>query len=153
MVSLAALVVAGGTVGCGGGGGSATAYCNAVRTGANPLDVFAQYNASDPSASHNAVQQGIGRLEQLRDAAPGELRTAFGTLIDVAKEVGHALDARASDPTTASVPDFSKRAADISQASETVTTYTSSTCGVDLLTAAPPTTAPSSEPTTAPTSS
>ena len=131
-----------GATGCSGGTGSATDYCNAVRTGPNPLDVFAQYDPSNPSASHAAVQQGITRLEQLRNAAPGQLRAALGTLIDVAHEVSTALDARASNPTTATVPDFSKRATDIALASETVTTYTSSTCGVDLLTAAPPTTTP-----------
>jgi hypothetical protein len=141
------LILAAATIGCSGGGGSVATYCNDVRTGPNPLDVFAQYNTADPSASHAAVQQGITRLEQLRSAAPGQLRPAFGTLIDVAKDVASALDARASNPTTATVPDFSKRAADIAQASQTVTTYTSSTCGVDLLTAAPPTT---TTPTSAP---
>lgn len=132
-----AIVVA--SAACSGGGGSATAYCNAVRRGPNPLDVFAQYNASDPSA-RTAIEQGISRLHQLEDAAPNELHRAFGTLVDVAEQVASALDARASDPASASVPDFSKRTAEIAQASETVTTYTSSTCGVDLLTPAPPTT-------------
>ena len=143
-VSVALLVVA--VAACSGGGGSAKSYCDAVRKGPNPLDVFAHDDPSDPSTSHAAVTQGVTRLEQLAHAAPSELHTAYATLIDVAEQLGTALDDRASNPTSASIPDFSKRTAEISQASQTVTTYTTSTCGVDLLTAAPPTTA-STEPT------
>jgi hypothetical protein len=131
------------SVGACTGGPGAQSFCDAVK-GPNPLDVFNGYDPSNAADAHAVLQQGVDRLKQLGAAAPTEIRDAIATLVDVAQQLSTALEERASNPTSASVPDFSKRIAEITQASATVTSYASAKCGVQLdpsittTTAAPP---------------
>jgi hypothetical protein len=106
-------------------------FCDSLK-GPNPLDVFNAYDPSNASDAHAVMQQGVDRLKQLGAAAPAEIRDAIASLVDVAQQLSTALEQRSSNPTTASIPDFSKRTAEITQASAAVTSYASTNCGVQL---------------------
>ena len=128
------------------GGPSAQSFCDVLRKGPNPLDVFNSYDPSDAAGSRATLQQGVDRLQQLGAAAPSDVKNAISTLVEVAKELSTALDARSSNQASATIPDFSKRTAEITQASATVTGYASTKCGVQLDPNAPTTTAPATPP-------
>lgn len=118
---------------CGGSGGSVKAFCRTVTQGENPLAIFDRYDPADPAAARSTLQAGVARMEQMRSAAPrGEIRDSLATLISVAQKLSSALEQRASNASSAQVPDFSSEADQVAKASSTVTRFASDRCGAQL---------------------
>jgi hypothetical protein len=110
--------------------GTAKAFCDSVRTGENPLDVFNRYDPAD-AAAKDQLQAGVQRLQVLQKAAPGDLRDSVATLVDVASKLEAALDPQARDH-----PPFDVDQPALQKASSKVVDYAASNCGVDLTIAA-----------------
>lgn len=128
-VGLAALLVAIVLLWSKGEAGSTQAFCDTLRKGENPLDVFDRYDPSNATAAKAQLQQGADRLRQLQHAAPSAIAGDMNVLVGVATQLVTALDPTAS---TTSVPDFSGQADKIAAASTNVTRFASANCGVEL---------------------
>jgi len=113
---------------CTGGGGSTNAFCNALRTGDNPLDLFNGYDPGNVTTASQQLQRGLDRLRVLQKAAPSEIRDDMNVLVDVAQQVVAALDPTASGRT----PQLDQQSSRITDASGAVTRFAADHCGVDL---------------------
>ena len=87
-----------------GGGGSTKAFCDSVRAGENPLDVFDRYDRTNVATARDQLQRGVDRMKELQRAAPSEIRNDLGVLIDVGSKLVIALDPAAGAKPA---PDFS----------------------------------------------
>jgi hypothetical protein len=124
-----------------GKAGSTADFCKSARSGENPLDVFARYDPANPETSHQQLQQGVDRLEQLEAAAPNELHGDTKILVDVARQLTDALDPANRDKP---VPDLTSEFDDVGTASAHVIDFARTNCGLDL--APPSATAPTPSP-------
>ncbi len=113
----------------GGSGGSTQAFCDSLRSGDNPLDVFNRYDPTNLATARDQLQRGVDRLKQLEQAAPSEIHNDVQVLVDVGSRVVTALDP-ASDNTAA--PDFTADAQRVTDASAAVHNFASTHCGIDL---------------------
>lgn len=139
-VLLAAVLAAFVAAACsGGGGGSTKAFCDSVRAGENPLDVFDRYDRTNVATARDQLQRGVDRMKELQRTAPSEIRNDLGVLIDVGSKLVIALDPAAGAKPA---PDFSGDFQRVQNASTTVTRFTSDRCSVDLESTAPQTNAP-----------
>jgi hypothetical protein len=138
-VVLAAVLVAllGGA--CSSGGGSTKAFCDSVRAGENPLDVFDRYDPTNVATARDQLQRGVDRVKELERAAPSEIRDDLGVLVDVGSKLVVALDPAAGAKPA---PDFSGDSQRVQNASTAVTRYTTDRCGVHLESPAPQTGGP-----------
>jgi hypothetical protein len=132
IVALAIAAVGGGA--CTSGGGSTKAFCNTLRSGDNPLDVFDRYDPTNVSTARDQLQRGVDRLQALEQAAPSQLHADLQQLVDVGTKVVKALDPAAGGQTP---PDFTADFQRIRDASTAVTGFAANQCGVDLQSAAP----------------
>ncbi|MEY2434241.1 MAG: hypothetical protein QOC92_3966 [Acidimicrobiaceae bacterium] len=124
-----------------GESGSTASFCNSLRSGENPLDVFDRYDPADVAAARTQLKQGVDRLRQLERAAPGEIRGDMKVLVDVAQQLVQALDPSAKNNP---VPDFTSQFDRVRVASGNVTRVAFDQCAVTLdasASAAPTTTA------------
>jgi hypothetical protein len=126
-----------------GDDGSTGAFCAAVRSGENPLDLFDRYDPSDADTAQ--LQRGIDRLGQLERAAPGDIKPDMKVLVDVARQLAAALDPEAKGTAA---PDLRAQFDRVAAASANVTRFTTDQCGVtlDSGSSAPATTAASGRP-------
>jgi len=121
---------------CSGGGGDSTkAFCDAVHNGDNPLDVFDRYDPTNVTTASEQLQRGVERMQELERAAPSEIRSDIGVLVDVGSKLVVALD-----PATGAkpAPDFSADLQRVQEASASVTQFAADHCGVDLQAPAAP---------------
>jgi hypothetical protein len=135
-VAVVALVLLLASAACGGGGGSTKAFCDSVRSGDNPLDVFDRYDPTAVAASKDLLQRGRDRLHELEQAAPDEIRSSIHVLVGFADQLIATLDPATKPKST---PDFTSQFPQVQDASAKVTAFAKDKCGVDLQT---PTTAP-----------
>jgi hypothetical protein len=119
---------------CSSNGGNTKAFCDALRAGENPLDVFDRYDPTNVSTAREQLQRGVDRLRELERAAPSEIRDDLQVLVDVGNKVVEALD-----PATGGrpPPDFTADFQRVQDASGRVTEFASTQCGVDLDSASP----------------
>jgi len=124
-----ALAAFAGSACSGGGSGSTKAFCEAIHSGDNPLDVFDRYDPTNVATASEQLQRGVERMQELERAAPSEIRGDLGVLVDVGSKLVVALD-----PATGAkpAPDFSGDAQRVQDASSAVTRFASDRCGVDL---------------------
>ena len=142
IVLLATVLVAVASVGCsssGSGGGSTKAFCESVRNGDNPLDVFDRYDPTNVATARDQLQRGVDRMKELEAAAPSDIRDDLQVLADVGAKLVVALDPAAG---TKPAPDFTADFQRVQNASTAVTHFTTDSCGVDLQSPAPQTGAP-----------
>jgi hypothetical protein len=118
---------------CSGGGGSTKAFCDALRSGDNPLDVFDRYDPTNRATARDQLQRGVDRMKQLEQAAPSEIRGDMQVLVDVGSKVVSALDPSGSTAAA----DFGADAQRVTDASAAVRTFASAHCGIDLDSASP----------------
>jgi len=120
---------------CSSGGGSTKAFCDAVRSGDNPLDVFDRYDPTNVSTARDQLQRGVDRMRDLERAAPSQVHDDMGVLVEVGAKLVAALDpAAASKPP----PDFTSDFQRVRDASAAVTRFAADNCSVDLDSAGPP---------------
>jgi hypothetical protein len=124
---------------CSSGGGSAKAFCDSVRAGENPLDVFDRYDPTNVATARDQLQRGVDRMKELERAAPSDIHDDLGVLVDVGSKLVVALDPAAGAKPA---PDFTGDFQRVQNASTAVTRFATDRCGVDLQSAAPPTGAP-----------
>ncbi len=114
---------------CTSAGGSTKAFCASMRTGPDPVDVFAAY---DPGSGSSAqLEAGIQRLRDLAKVAPTEAKAALEDLIVVATDLAGTIDARSSAEPAAPPPTMP--AADVDKAtnaSATVVRIATEKCGI-----------------------
>jgi len=124
-----ALAAFAGTACSGGGGGSTKAFCETIHSGDNPLDVFDRYDPTNVTTASEQLQRGVDRMQELERAAPSEIRSDLGVLVDVGSKLVVALD-----PATGAkpAPDFSGDFQRVQDASSAVTQFASDRCGIDL---------------------
>ena len=133
--ALVALVIAAlGGAACTSGGGSTRAFCNSLKTGDNPLDVFDRYDPTNVSTARDQLQRGVDRLQALEQAGPSQVHADLQELVDVGTKVVKALDPAAGGQTP---PDFTPDFQRIRDASAAVTNFASNQCGIDLQSTAP----------------
>ena len=118
---------------------STKAFCDSVRAGDNPLDVFDRYDRTNVATARDQLQRGVDRMKELQRAAPSEIRNDLGVLIDVGSKLVIALDPAAGAKPA---PDFTGDFQRVQNASTAVTRFTSDRCSVDLESTAPQTNAP-----------
>src|SRR5688500_10768041 len=80
-----------------GESGSTASFCSSARTGENPLDVFDRYDPTNVDSARVELQRGADRLEELEQAAPGEIHDDMQVLVDVARQLVTALDPATKD--------------------------------------------------------
>jgi hypothetical protein len=114
---------------CSGGSGSTKAFCDTLRSGDNPLDVFDRYDPTNVTTARDQLERGVARMRQLQDAAPSEIRDDMGVLVDVGSKLVDALDPAAQSGTP---PDFAPDFQKVTEASAAVTKFAADNCGVDL---------------------
>jgi hypothetical protein len=119
---------------CSGGGGNPKAFCDSLRSGDNPLDVFDRYDPTNLATARDQLQRGVDRMKQLEQAAPSEIHGDMQVLVDVGSKVVGALDPAAG---STAAPDFSADAQRVTDASAAVRTFASTHCGIDLDSASP----------------
>jgi len=119
---------------CSSGSGSTKAFCDALRSGDNPLDVFDRYDPTNVATARDQLERGVARLRQLQDAAPSEIRDDMGVLVDVGSKLVDALDPAAQ---SSSPPDFASDFTKVTDASATVTKFAADHCNVDVNSAGP----------------
>ncbi|MGI8662886.1 MAG: hypothetical protein ACR2LQ_06700 [Acidimicrobiales bacterium] len=125
-------------VGCGGGGRSAKAFCDSLRSGADPVALFAA-----DGGNADQVGQGITRLRELEAKAPSPAREAVQQLITVATDIQAVLRARSQSSAGAPPATVAPGDADVAaRASSTVEQYAATECAITL----GPTTVPPSSP-------
>lgn len=107
--------------------GSTGAFCTAVRSGENPLDLFDRYDRSNSDTAQ--LQRGVDRLAQLERAAPGEIKPDMKVLVDVARQLVTALDPASKG---APVPDLRAEFDRVGTASGNVTRFAAEQCSVTL---------------------
>lgn len=112
-----------------GESGSTAAFCNSLRAGENPLDVFDRYDPADVASARTQLTKGVDRLRQLERAAPGEIHNEMKVLVDVAQQLVQALDPAAKNKST---PDFTSQFDRVRAASGNVTRFASDQCAVTL---------------------
>jgi hypothetical protein len=134
-VLVAAVLVALFGGGCSSGGGSTKAFCDSVRAGENPLDVFDRYDPTNVATARDQLQRGVDRMKELERAAPSEIRDDLVVLVDVGSKLVVALDPSAG---ATPAPDFRGDFERVQNASTAVTRFTTDRCGVDLDSTAPP---------------
>jgi hypothetical protein len=110
-----------------GEAGSTTAFCNSLRNGPNPVHIFDQYDPSNVGLASQQLQQGVARLKELQDAAPGEIRDDMKVLVDFGEQLIGALS-----PSNTTVPDFSGASEKVATASGNVVQFTATHCNVQL---------------------
>jgi hypothetical protein len=122
-----------------GGAGNTRTFCDTLRNGENPLDVFDRYDPANVTAARADLQRGTERLRELQRAAPRQIADDMDVLVKVADDLVQALT-----PETGTTKPFDFRADfdRVSAASGNVTRFASSNCGIALDSgSAPPTTA------------
>jgi len=124
---------------CSSGGGSTKAFCDSVRAGENPLDVFDRYDPTNVATARDQLQRGVDRMKELERAAPSEIRGDLGVLVDVGAKLVIALDPAAGAKPA---PDFTSDFQRVQNASAAVTHFATDRCGLDLSSTAPPTGTP-----------
>jgi hypothetical protein len=145
--SIAALAVAALLVsaGCGGNGRSPKAFCDSLRTGSDPMALFAA-----DGGTADQVGLGVTRLQELERKAPSPISDALRQLAEVGTDIRAVLTDRSqsqpgSTPATLPAADTDKA----TRASTTVVEYASRLCSVSL---EAPTTAPTTSAPTPPSS-
>ena len=122
---------------CSGNGRSAKALCDSLRTGQDPVALFAA-----EGGRADQVAAGITRLHELEAKAPSPVSDALLQLIEVGQDIQQVLTARA-DATAGTTP-ATMPAADnekATKASSTVQQFASARCAITLgatTTTAPP---------------
>jgi hypothetical protein len=139
-VGLVVLLIAIAALWSKGEAGSTKAFCDSLRSGENPLDVFDRYDPANVATAKADLKRGVDRLRELRGAAPRDIQDDMGVLVDVGDRLVTALDPQA-DKTT--VPDFTAEFDKVSAASGNVTRFASTNCGMSLDSGAAPATSPS----------
>ena len=123
---------------CSGNGRSAKALCDSLRTGQDPVALFAAEGGRP-----DQVATGISRLQELEGKAPSPVSDALVQLIEVGQDLQQVLAARAdaapgTTPATMPAGDAEKA----TKASTTVQQYASARCAITLgattTTTAPP---------------
>lgn len=117
-----------------GEAGNTAAFCDSLRNGPNPVQLFDQYDPSNVSSASQQLQQGVTRLKELEDAAPSEIHDDMAVLVDFAEQLVGALD-----PSNKTVPDFSGSSAKVAAASANVVQFAATKCNVQLDSGAPST--------------
>jgi hypothetical protein len=112
-----------------GDSGSTAAFCKSLHSGENPLDVFDRYDPADVAAARTQLKQGVDRLRQLEQAAPGEIHGDMKVLVDVAQQLVQALDPSAKNKP---LPDFTSQFDRVRASSGNVTRFASDRCAVTL---------------------
>jgi hypothetical protein len=114
--------------GCGGNGRSAKALCDSLRTGQDPVALFAA-----GGGQADQVAAGITRLQELEGKAPSPVSDALLQLIEVGQDLRQVLTARAdaaAGTTPATMPTGDTEKA--SKASATVQQFASTRCAITL---------------------
>jgi len=122
---------------CSGNGRSAKALCDSLRTGQDPVALFAA-----EGGRADQVAAGITRLHELEGKAPSPVSDALLQLIEVGQDLQQVLTDRAgasagTTPATMPAADTDKA----TKASTTVQQFASSRCAITLgatTTTAPP---------------
>ncbi|MGQ0617536.1 MAG: hypothetical protein ACT4PW_11190 [Acidimicrobiia bacterium] len=125
------------TVGCSEPGRSAGAFCDELKRGDDPMALFGRYDPAAPDDGRGALDQAVDRLAALERRAPDAVAGPAQVLVDAARELVAALDARAPGPgpddgdrTTPTSPDLDGDA--IVAASTAFRRFALDQCGVSL---------------------
>jgi hypothetical protein len=113
---------------CSGNGRSAKALCDSLRTGTDPVSLFAA-----EGGRADQVALGINRLHELEGKAPSPVSDALLQLIEVGQDLQQVLTARADaapGTTPATMPPADAEKA--TKASATVEQFAAARCAITL---------------------
>lgn len=130
------------TAGCtdSDGGGSDEAFCAQLADTPALSTVIERFTNTSPGDLEQRLDEAAGAYADLRSSAPGAIDDEVDTLVDLVDAVIGAVRANPDDPVAAADQVRSVMAdhPDAESASEAVTTYASTTCGIELATTTVP---------------
>lgn len=101
IVTVLLTVLASAIAGCTDDGGSEDAFCREVRS-LPPLDsVINGFSEADPGQLETRLTRASSAYEDLRAAAPSEIRGSVGDMVDLVDAVLDAVEANRDDPEAA----------------------------------------------------
>lgn len=130
-----------GAVACTSDPGSEEAFCDQVGEVPTMGVLLSGFADADPVELERRLDAGATAYEELRDAAPGEIRGRVSEVVDLVTAMIDAVRANPDDPD-ALATDLRAAVAEqpeIEQAATEVETYARTTCGVELGPSAVPT--------------